>query len=95
MKWLRSAAIVLAGILVAVGFGMLGRSARKATKAESRTERLLSEGTAKALKKAVKESAKAEAFKNDAKAAAKVGKKALDGVKDEEIATVISKWTKP
>ncbi len=94
MKWLRNAAIVLAGILVAVGFGMLGRSARQAKKAESRTETLLSEGTEAALKKAEKETAKAAAFREDAQAAAAAGQAAIDrvGTQNEDMAAILADW---
>ena len=94
-KWSRNIGIGLAGILVAIGFAMLGRPSRRAKLAESRTEQLLSEGTEKALKKAVKENKKAEGFKVDAREAAKAGKKAIDGVKDEEISNIIDNWSKP
>jgi len=93
VKWLRRCGIALAGILVAVGFAMLGRDGRRAKKAERRTEELLSEGTEKALKKAVRETAKAEKFKGQAKESAAAGKTAIDGVKDEELRTIIGNWT--
>jgi len=94
MKWLRNAAIVLAGILVAVGFAMLGRPGRRAKRAESRTEKLLSEGTEKALKKAVKENAKADKFKGEAKEAAKAGQAAIDkvGTQNEDMAAILADW---
>jgi len=94
MKWLRRCGIALAGLLVAVGFAMLGRDGRRAKKAERRTEELLSEGTEKALKKAVRETAKAENFKAQAMEAAKAGQAAIDkiGAKDKNMAEILSTW---
>jgi len=93
MKWLSMVGTALAGLLLAVGFGMLGRAGRQQLKAEARTEGLLAEGTEKALAKAVKETAKAKKFKAKAKEAAQAGKVAIDGVKDEELRTIIGDWT--
>jgi len=93
MKWLSTVGTAIAGLLLVVGFGMLGRAGRHQQKAEARTELLLAEGTEKALAKAVKETAKAKKFKAKAKEAAQAGKVAIDGVKDEELRTIIGNWT--
>jgi len=94
VKWLRNAGIVLAGILVAIGFAMLGRPARRAKRAEARTEKLLSAGTEKALKKAVKESAKADKLKKDAREAALVVEAKLEKIsaKDVDMGDLLSAW---
>ena len=94
MTWLRTAALALAGILLAIGFSMFGRDGRRRRKAEQRNEQLLADGSNKALEKAVKESDKADKFKARATQSAAAGQAALDkiGAKDEDIADMVSAW---
>ena len=94
MKWLRTAGMILAGILVAVGFAILGRPARLAKAAEQRTEQLLADGSERALNKAVKESAKADKLKADAFDSAKAGQAAIDriGANNEDMASILADW---
>ena len=95
MKWLKTAGYVLAGLLAAIAFSILGRPGRQLKKAEHKEQQALADGSAKALKTAAKENAKATKHKVEAEKAAAVGIKAIEGVKDEKITDLISNWTKP
>ncbi len=96
MKWLKSAALALAGILIAVGLGMIGRDGRRAKKAEVREQQYLADGSAKSLVKAKREQAKAKKFKAEAKIAVQRGEAALNriGDKDESIASMLDRYHK-
>ena len=94
MKWLHTAGLALAGILIAVGFSMIGRAGRRQKKAETREIGHLIDGSEKALKKAAKENAKAETARQQAADAASKGRNILDkvGSKDDSIADIVGDW---
>ena len=54
MKWLKGIGYALAAALIAVGFGMLGRPARKQKRAEAQRDNLLLDGSRKSREKAIK-----------------------------------------
>lgn len=94
MKWLRNFGLFLAGILLAVGFSMIGRGGRRQVQAERRELEHLADGSGKALAKASKENKKAAKFKEQAKEAKERGELALGraGGKDESIGSMLDRY---
>ena len=94
MKWLRTAAIAVAGFLLTVGLAMLGRSARRANAAEQSASSVVLDGSKRAQKQAEKANAKAEQAQSEAKAAADAGLKAMDkvGAEHESVANILDSW---
>ena len=95
MTWLNKIWLVIAGLLAAVGLSMLGRSGRQQKRAEDRETGYLLDGSAKALKKANSENKLAKKHAEAAKQAAAMTEKALEGIRDQDTADIISKWTRP
>ena len=94
MTWLRTALIALAGVLVAIGLSMLGQPARAARRAEDREIGYLAQGGKKAGQKAKIQAKKAEEHKAAAKVAAEKLPQVLRGIKDEDIANLVSEFTR-
>jgi len=92
MKWLKGIGYALAAALIAVGFGMLGRPARRQKKAEGQRDALLLEGSKKARDKAIKADAAANKHQAEAVEAAAAGQKAISGVKDESMAELLDSF---
>lgn len=92
MKWLRTAGIVLAGILVAVGFSLLGRPARQLKKVQGERDELLLDGSRRARDKAEKAGKKADQLQTHADEAKAKGQAAIDGVGDEDMRSVLDSW---
>lgn len=89
-KWLYAAA----GILLAVGFAILGRDGRAAIIAGKQRDALILDKTKVAQVKAEKLGKKADKLQADAKEAAKVGQAAIDkvGATDENMRDVLDSW---
>lgn len=94
MKWLRTAAIAVAGFLVALGLAMLGRSTRRAEKAQKVADSVILDGSRRAQEQAEKAHKRAESAQAEAKAAADAGLKAMDkvGKDNESIADILDSW---
>lgn len=89
-KWLYAAA----GILIAIGFGILGRDARRAKKVSHQRDNLLLDKTRVSQEKAKRAGKKADKLQADAVKAAEAGKAAIDkvGSNDPTMAQVLSDW---
>lgn len=89
-KWL----LGFGALLLGVGFAILGRDGRQKRKAETREIGHLVDGSEKALKKARKENAKADAARIRATEAANIARAKLDqiGANDEDIADIVGDW---
>jgi len=89
-KWLYAAA----GLLIAVGFGILGRDGRKAKKVESQRDKLLLDKTRVAQEKAKRAGKKADKLQANAKVAAEAGQAAIDkvGSNDPTMAELLDNW---
>jgi len=94
MKWLRRIGYALAAALIAAGFGMLGRPARRQKKAEGQRDALLLDGSRKARDKADKARKRADQHQVDAQDAAIAGQAAIDkvGDSDESMAKLLDSW---
>lgn len=86
-----------AGLLVLVGFAILGRPARAQKKAEGQRDELIQEGSDRARLKAAKAGAKADSHQQNAVAAASIGQQAMDhvGSNNESMADLLDSWHKP
>lgn len=89
-KWLYAAA----GLLIAVGFALLGRPARRAKKVTQQRDRLLLDKTRVAQQKAKRAGKKADKLQADAKVAAEAGQVAIDkvGTNDETMRELLDTW---
>lgn len=88
--------LALAGILIAVGFSMIGRGGRKAKKAEDREQQFLADGSKKSLAKAKKEQVKSKKYKDQAKVAEAKAKSIVNrvGEKDESMDSMLDRYHK-
>lgn len=84
----------LGGILLAVGFGILGRDGRAARRAEAQRDALLATGANEHKKKAEQLAVKAEKQKAAAKEAADATKARLEKLseKDPDMDDLLSAW---
>ena len=93
MTWLRTAGLALAGILLSVGFSMLGRSRRRQRTAQLQRNQLILAGSDKAKAKAVKAGEKADKFQAHAEQAKAAGLAAIDKAgNDEDMADILDTW---
>lgn len=89
-RWLYGAA----ALLLAVGFAILARDGRAASRAEKQRDNLILDKTKKAQVKAEKLGKKADKLQADAKVAAEVGQAAIDkvGANDENMRDILDSW---
>jgi Tfp pilus assembly protein FimT len=91
---IRTVGIVLLAVLAALAGAKVGRSRIRAEKAENRAQKLLADGSEKALKKAEALTKRAEDHKKTAEALASAAEIKIDniGKADEDMAAITSRW---
>lgn len=88
-KWLLAAG----AFLVAVGFAILGRPAKKAREAQRRADDLIRNGSDKARREAKAQGEKANQLQHEAREAAEKGREAMDRAgQNADMADLISEW---
>ena len=92
-KWLWAAA----ALLIAIGFGILGRDEKAAAKAGAQQDALIKEGSGRAKRKAHLAGIKADIHQANAVKAGEVGRKVMDkvGTNNESMADLLDSWRKP
>lgn len=84
----------LGALLLALGFGILGRDGRAAKRAQNHSDKLILDSTKASQEKAKKLGEKAERLQQDAQLAAEAGVAALNkvGAKDESMDSLLDTW---
>jgi len=87
----------LAGLLVLVGLGILGRPGRAQARAEGHRDELILDGSGRAKARAHQASIRADKHQRNAVVASEAGLKAMDkvGTDNESMADLLDSWRKP
>jgi hypothetical protein len=94
MALLRRFGLWLAGLLVIIGFAIMGSPKRRQREAESQRDRLLLDKSARSKALAQKAGERADRLQNHAADAAKAGQAAIDkvGTDNEDMRSILDTW---